>query len=350
MQLSSLFRYLVASHLLSVLFGLNIEPNISRRNAVARTISSSIPFLISLPQSTNAATPLTAEEADNPRYKIERKLRKPPPRILRQSLNLDFAVLLMRSSYNAVDELDFVAMDQFQKDFFLIRQAEYLPYVTELGPGLVKQGDLTDPYYFDFISFAQYATIYRESSLDPAVVFEEQVPILVGEGTDDEKQVFVKKIIKRDPSIGNAMLAKKHDEIVGNTILDKLEEQFGNTASAIPNVEIGGGHSNAASMQRAIQQMVNLFVISGFSYDGKVVIKKEPKDSSSTASGAEFEIILTAPATLWSGQALALRRANTANDFVLKTAAALVTRAGYKVSSTSLTYSNSQEISTLSIV
>jgi hypothetical protein len=241
-------------------------------------------------------------------------------------------------------------MDQFQKDFFLIRQAEYLPYVTELGPGLVKQGDLTDPYYFDFISFAQYATIYRESSLDPAVVFEEQVPILVGEGTDDEKQVFVKKIIKRDPSIGNAMLAKKHDEIVGNTILDKLEEQFGNTASAIPNVEIGGGHSNAASMQRAIQQMVNLFVISGFSFDGKVVIKKEPKDSSSTASGAEFEIILTAPATLWSGQALALRRANTANDFVLKTAAALVTRAGYKVSSTSLTYSNSQEISTLSIV
>ena len=42
--------------------------------------------------------------------------------------------------------------DQFQRDFFLIRQAEYEQYVKDLGPGIVQQGYLTDPYYFDFIS------------------------------------------------------------------------------------------------------------------------------------------------------------------------------------------------------
>ena len=47
--------------------------------------------------------------------------------------------------------------DQFQRDFFLIRQAEYEQYVKDLGPGMVQQGYLTDPYYFDFISVRKVA-------------------------------------------------------------------------------------------------------------------------------------------------------------------------------------------------
>jgi hypothetical protein len=35
-----------------------------------------------------------------------------------------FAVLLMRSAYDSVDELDFVAMNKFQKDFWKLRQSE----------------------------------------------------------------------------------------------------------------------------------------------------------------------------------------------------------------------------------
>lgn len=72
-------------------------------------------------------------------------------------LHLPFAVQLMRSSYNAVDELDFVAMDDFQKQFFLFRQSVWQDYLTQ-HPRIV-QGDLSDPYYFDFISFSQYSTI-----------------------------------------------------------------------------------------------------------------------------------------------------------------------------------------------
>lgn len=323
---------------------LNIQTKTSRRNAIG-TISSIASAQLFGPQCANAATPLTPQEADNNMARLERKLRKPPPKVLRLELNLDFAVCLMRSSYNAVDELDFVAMDQFQKDFFLIRQAEYLPYVNELGPGLIKQGELTNPYYFDFISYAQYATIFRDISNDPAVMFEEQQPVTVGE---DEPQQFVSKVIRRDPSISTSVLVTKHDELVGTKILDRLIEKFGETASAIPTI-IEGSRPDALTLLRAIQQLVNLFIISGFALDGKVVLTKEPK-SISSGSGAQFEITLSAPATLWSGRALASKRADTVNDFVLKTAKILISRSGYKVSSSSLKYTNTQEISTITII
>ena len=40
-------------------------------------------------------------------------------------------MLLMRSCYDAVDQLNFVPMDQFQKDFFLLRQTEWEKYLAE---------------------------------------------------------------------------------------------------------------------------------------------------------------------------------------------------------------------------
>ncbi|CAN0529117.1 unnamed protein product, partial [Ectocarpus sp. 12 AP-2014] len=90
--------------------------------------------------------------------KIERARRPPFVKIARARLQRDFAVLLMRSSYQqVVDELDFVPMDDFQKQFFLLRQGEWLGYKENFPR--IKQGDLADPDYFDFISFAQYASV-----------------------------------------------------------------------------------------------------------------------------------------------------------------------------------------------
>jgi len=100
----------------------------------------------------------------------------------------------------------------------------------------VQQGELTDPYYFDFISFAQYATIAREVSKDPPAVFEEQQPEEVPEG---EPQKFVTKLVRRDPSLSDDMLAARHSSIVGSTILDRLEEVFGGTKAAIPKIARG---------------------------------------------------------------------------------------------------------------
>ncbi len=318
-----------------------LRPDTSRRDVMnILSLVGITPFVKPLP--SNAATPMTVDEAESFSAKLERKRRKPPPKLLRPQINMDFAVLMMRSSYQAMDELDCVAMDQFQKDFFFIRQAEYLPYVDSLGPGLVKQGELSDPYNFDFISFAQYATIYRDLSKDPAVVFEEQQPVIVGE---DEKQQFISKVIRRDPTLlDNSLLPVRHDELVGGKILGRLNELFSGTSSAIPYIDI---NSDSKSIAAALQQLVNLFLVNGFAFDGNVRIKKEGLNGG--LSGAQFEMVLTSPATLWSGQALALKGANPTNNFLSKTAKALFKNAGISFSSSSVKYTNTEEINTITL-
>ena len=203
-------------------------------NGAAGILPSLLAITCANPQNANAALPITQEEAENFQTKAQRLLRPKPPKALRPKLNKDFAVLLMRSSYNALDDIDCVAMDQFQRDFFIIRQAEYEPYVNELGPGIVQQGDLTDPYYFDFISFAQYATINREISKDPPQVFNERKP-LEG-GLENEPQKFASVVIKRDPSLTNDMLGPAYTKKVATSILNKLDETFAETDARLPTV------------------------------------------------------------------------------------------------------------------
>jgi hypothetical protein len=131
------------SILWGVVSGLSINTNTSRRTII------SAPFLLTTinPKECKAAQPLTSADGESFFARLERKQRIPPMKLIRPTLNQDFAVLLMRSSYNALDELDCVPMDQFQKDFFFIRSAEYLNYVNHLGPGLVKQGELCKSYH-----------------------------------------------------------------------------------------------------------------------------------------------------------------------------------------------------------
>lgn len=80
---------------------------------------------------------------------VERKSRPEHVGIPRKRMELTFSVQLMRASYAVVDDLDFVPMDEFQKDFFLYRQDEWEDY-RGYHP-TVMQGDLADPLYFDFI-------------------------------------------------------------------------------------------------------------------------------------------------------------------------------------------------------
>ena len=80
---------------------------------------------------------------------MERKSRPDHVGVPRKRMELTFSVQLMRQSYAVVDDLDFVPMDEFQKDFFLFRQDEWEDY-KGYHP-TVMQGDLADPLYFDFI-------------------------------------------------------------------------------------------------------------------------------------------------------------------------------------------------------
>jgi hypothetical protein len=115
---------------------------------------------------------------------------------------------------------------------------------------------LTDPYYFDFISFAQYATINREITLDPPFVFEEQQPVDVGE---DEPQKFVATVVRRDSTLTNDKLASEHSRLVGSAILDRLEEIFGDTPARLPRLESGSRPSSGKCR-------VPRFIIYGFSW------------------------------------------------------------------------------------
>jgi hypothetical protein len=280
---------------------------------------------------------MTAGEADGLAARLERKLRPKPPKVLRSKLNQDFAVLLMRSSYNALDQIDCIAMDQFQRDFFFIRQAEYEPYIQYFGPGMVQQGMLTDPNYFDFISFAQYATISREINNNPAFVFEEQQPEKVG---DDEPQKFVKTVTKRDPTLGNDLLASRHSSLVGKAIIDNIEETFSGTASAIPVIP---STLDSAAVLKSLNQLVKLFLLNGFAFDGTVAI------TTNDSSGIQFCITLINPATLWSGKALQRRGADPTNCFMLKATTNLVSRSGFVVMSSSVKYEGNLEKTFLTI-
>ena len=96
--------------------------------------------------------------------------RPPPVRVPRKRMELQFAVQLMRNSYNAMDSLDFTPTDIFQKNQFLFRQNEWELYKAE-HPN-VLQGDLANPEYFDFISWVQFSTLtfcMNEASTDPFI-------------------------------------------------------------------------------------------------------------------------------------------------------------------------------------
>ena len=92
----------------------------SRRRFLGQMGTLSLVNLIIPSDPAVAAAPITIGESENVGARVRRLLRPKPPKVLRNQLNLDFAVLLMRSSYNALDQIDCVAMDQFQRDFFIL--------------------------------------------------------------------------------------------------------------------------------------------------------------------------------------------------------------------------------------
>lgn len=236
-------------------------------------------------------------------------------------------------------------MDQFQRDFFLIRSAEYQTYTAGLGPGAVTQGDLTDPNYFDFISFAQYATISRDISDRPPQIFEEQIPE-VDEETDTQR--FVPRVVRRPDRLrDDKLLPIEHDRLVGAAVLDGLEGTFGETSSRLPTFE-EGGRPSVIVLEGLMRQLVNLFLINGFAYDGGVTVVNSGKGIGGAGTG--WEIKFVAPATLWSGRALRVRRAVVGNDFMLKVVKILMTRAGYGVKNAVVKYSKTEEITTFTLV
>ncbi|GAB0495263.1 hypothetical protein MMPV_006562 [Pyropia vietnamensis] len=102
--------------------------------------------------------PAAAQVATSPVAAAVLRWRRPPPVVAsRAPLSADLAVGLMRSAYEVLDGMDVVAMDDFQRSFWLLRSDEWARFREEnVG---VSQGVLTDVRYFDFISTCQFAAI-----------------------------------------------------------------------------------------------------------------------------------------------------------------------------------------------
>jgi hypothetical protein len=334
----------------------------TRRTILRNGIGLLSPFLA--PGLCHAVAPITQYETETGLAKVARLLRPDPPKILRQRLARDFAVLLMRSSYAVTDVLDIVPMNQFQRDFFLIRSSEYEPYVASLGPGYVKQGDLSDPSYFDFISFAQYLTISRALS-DPETVFEELQPVLSSSDGDESDpssttpQQFQTVVIRR--TIPNDRLVDEFDKRLGTAILQYLDDVYGDTPSALSlEVPAKGRRPSIDTLQSTLAQLVNLFLVNGFAWEGSVTVtartpgpqRATVSDADSDASsteGATFLLTLVSPASLWGHQSLQRQRSLVRNDYLLKTAKQLVQRLGYQVVSSSIQIEGNKEQSYLTV-
>ena len=170
-----------------------------------------------------AETELAGTKPPAPTWReaLERQLRPTPKLLPRRRMDLDFAVLLMRTTYATADELDFMPMDEFQKAFFLLRQAEWDVYKQALPR--VTQGDLSDPAYFDFISFAQYATI-SACMRNGRRIFTELVD---ANGTA--------LTVVRDPRLAdNALLPAAMAERVGDALYGKLCDKYAAIAPRVP--------------------------------------------------------------------------------------------------------------------
>ena len=97
--------------------------------------------------------------------------------------------------------------------------------------------------------------------------------------------------------------------------------------------------SSPAALLAAMQQLVNLFLVNGYAFSGKVSIERQP---GTTTRGTIFLITLNAPATLWGGRILQMEGAPLSNDFLVKAVKEYINRVGYNVL-TAIKYDGSTE-------
>lgn len=184
-------------------------------------------------------------------------------------------------------------------------------------------------------------------TVDPPLVFEERQPVEKNVGEkEDEPQQFVSRIVRRDSSITNAMLPREHDQRVGMAILNRLNDVFGATS----NVGLPETVASRQQVLPALQQLVKLFLINGFAFDGSAIQLDGNSQQDKGRGYDQFCLSLTSPATLWGTRSLQQEGNVLLNDFLLKTAKVLVEqRYGYWVVSSSVKYEGTKELSYLTI-
>ena len=221
-----------------------------------------------------------------------------PVRFPRAPLDIKLAVLLLRSTYETVDAMDVMAMDTFQINFWKSRQSEWEPYTQQYSPLKIEQGKLTDPLYFDFISYTQFKVVSKEIPRSQSV-FEERSG---AEGTT--------KVVRRDATLSdNKVLPAVLAQRLGDTIYARVRYGFEGTDFDAPEPSFDGDVDNAVGGMR---KLVNSFVRKGYALKSAVdVVNNGVGDKQRVVT-----IRLDGPATLWSAQALAARGVTPSNEYL----------------------------------
>jgi hypothetical protein len=220
-----------------------------------------------------------------------------PVTLPRRILGLSFAVLLLRSGYDTADALDFVAMQEFQRSFWLLRQSDWEPYTIQYSPIKITQGDLSNPNYFDFIAAEQMTTIstFMRNGIQ---TFREYCGEECPEGNDGEY-----KLVTRDPSLqDNELLPGRFELDLGNMIYSGLREGFRGVTFNPP--EPLNPRCSTEDLITGVRSLLNVFKDQGFCINAEVVDVKLGTEPGSLS----FKVTLTGPANLWALQSVNSKR------------------------------------------
>jgi hypothetical protein len=233
------------------------------------------------------------------------------PNFLRKRLELALAVALLRSSYDAVDELNVIAMDRFQIQAWKTRQQTFEAYKQLIFPLAMEQGDLNNPLYFDHISYAQYSTlnqILNEGNGRPAIEFEEKL------GFDGET-----KMIKRDERFSTRkQIIPEYAFLCGRNVYNFFKNGFELTDDkpfeGVPDFFVvdssSSNSSTSTKIKEAVDALMTVFLNYGFCKSFSTSFLEDDNDKKKLI----FKV--SGPAMLWSIGALENEGARVVNDYV----------------------------------
>jgi hypothetical protein len=245
-----------------------------------------------------------------------------PVKFPRSKISVPFAVLLLRSAYEAIDDADVMAMDAFQATSWKLRRNEWEAYKYLYDPIKIEQGAIGDPLYFDFVSFVQMATIAREIPKSSAV-FEEKSG---AEGTST--------IIRRDAALrDNATLPEAIAEGCGRKIYARLRDGFDRgedfeveTFAGVPStISTSTSMSTKERLDASVEglrALSKVFVDNGYAL--KIVVDGDA-GGGAAVNERRVRVRVDGPATLWGARELISRGYNApSNDYLAFTMCAFL--------------------------
>ena len=252
-----------------------------------------------------AADPVALASPSAPNQYLPRFLRilvAPPPepvRFPRAPLNIKLAVMLLRSTYETVDAMNIMPMDQFQIKFWKARQAEWEPYKFQYAPLVIEQGKLSDPLYFDFISYVQCGSRRPRDTQQRAGVRR----TLGGRGHHHGRPTR-RRVVGQQNTRSRCWRSASAYAVYARCVSGLR----GGDVSGIPEPSDPTAPDALERVVRGMDAIVNAMVAKGYALKGAAA-KVEGDD-------ARVRVYVSGPANLWGAQALAARGVSPPNEYL----------------------------------